>query len=213
MRFLQMLRWLRWPLSLLLGSIALAAAAGFVRMQDEQRIERLRADIREMQSTLQERMTRAHLGQRMQKPFEMLRQAGFLDPATARPVWVQSLARALDEAHVMKAGFGMQSVVQIRDPHLEGLGYRLISQPVTVSMQLAHEGDLAGFLKRVLQRPVGIVKNRYCTVVSTMEAGKVSYDGPNLQARCRFDWYALKQIADAVDEDVVDDMDDPGEPL
>ncbi len=214
MKLLQAVQGLRWPLSLLLGAMVLALAAGYVRMRDEERIERLRDDIQEMQFLLQERMTKQHLGRRMQRPFEMLVRAGFLDPVSARPAWVQSLARALEDAHVLKAGFNMQSAMPIQDTQLESAGYRLTLQPVTVAMQLAHEGDLVAFLKRVLQRPVGVVKNRYCIVTSAMDTGKVFLEGPNLQARCRFDWYALEQVSGLGDGDMaVEDVDESGEPL
>lgn len=210
MRFLQAIERLRWPLAMLLGATALALAAGFVRLQDERRIERLRDDIRAMQSRLQEQMARERLGRRMQGPYERLVKAGFLDPASVRPLWIQSLARALDRAHVLKGGLAMHPAIAVREARLEALGYRLTMQSVTVDMQLAHEGDLAAFLEQVLGRPVGIVKNRFCSVASVMEQDIPSSDRPNLQARCRLDWYAIEPAPEAADGE---GLDAPGEPL
>ncbi len=124
--------------------------------------------------------------------FKQLRAQGFLG-ADSRLLWVEEIRETALAARVLGAHYRLnESSLEPVAMDLDTGGYQLYGDPMSVRLELAHEGDLMSFLDLLDARRLGVWDLERCHLVRLTLPGEPSLESPNVQADCRLLWFNLR---------------------
>ncbi len=146
-------------------------------------LQRFRAGLRQAHEDA--RIVRTEYGR-----FRQLQERGF-PGAAPRLVWVEDIRELARQASVPVLQYQLDPRRPLAHAAAGAAPFQLYASPMTLRMNLDHEGDLVRFLDLLASRDSGPFDLRACTLTRLEGGAAVALDRPNLHAECRLDWYSL----------------------
>ncbi len=180
-------------LSLLLAG-GLIAASHFYKTAREEALHAEEARLRSLESGYLQAVRDRQAILTHYPRFKQLRAQGFLG-ADSRLLWVEEIRETALAARVLGAHYRLnESSQQTVAMDLDTGSYQLYGDPMSVRLELAHEGDLLSFLDLLDARRMGVWDLERCHLVRLTPPGEPSLESANVQADCRLLWFNLRGV-------------------
>lgn len=126
--------------------------------------------------------------------YRALQDSGFIGPGQ-RVNWVDGLRLAAEDARLpgVQYQIGAEAALPASPPGAVGL----MHSPMTIDLQLLHEGDLLRFLRALEARRAGVFLLEGCSLERLGATGEPPRAEANLRAECTLSWVTAPAPAEA----------------
>jgi hypothetical protein len=122
--------------------------------------------------------------------FEELRARGVVVEEAPRLAWLEAVQQSAEHTRLRSVSFDMAQTAPFV-PEYPPVAANVAATPMTLKLELVHEGELVDFLARLQTSAPGQMWTRRCEIKRGDKVLSFSPNNDNLQARCEVVWLTL----------------------
>lgn len=126
--------------------------------------------------------------------YRSLQSQGFIGDEQ-RLLWIESLRTSGNDSRLSGLQYNLKQQAPVSVQAGAGQYYQLFASDMELRLELAHEGRLLDFFKRLEEHRPAVYQVNSCALTSALDQTELATDLPNLAAVCQLRWFTVRDIA------------------
>lgn len=186
--------------SMLLGllffiSTLLVWGTGSIKNSQQARLQQASAELEIQRSEFRLAVESGDIMQTSQQRYSELEQMNFIGKEQ-RLLWIESLRSNGHEHRLYNLRYNLKQQQAVNSNENSHEYYQLYASPMSLHLELVHEGYLVEFFETLKRDKSAIYQLRACSMTSKLDDNDVHFDTANIAADCDLVWYTLRPFAD-----------------
>lgn len=176
------------------ASATLVWITGSYKQSQSLVLERTRAELNTQRAEFRFAVEAGDIMQTSQQRYAELEQTHFIGKEQ-RLLWIESLRNTGYQHQLYNLRYNLKQQRALYDDDNAYEYYQLYASPMSLHLELKHEGYLAEFFNTLTQERPAIYQLQSCSLTSRFGEDGVNLNSPNIAADCDLVWYTLRPFS------------------